>query len=205
MKKIITLLSFVLLIALQSLAAGAGGNSQPLSLGLLSFYGYSRGAQVTLEWEAMTWSTSRVFTVERSVDGITWSTIQDVAAETGGSRAVRYSATDSKPIVGNAYYRIGLSNDLGERAVSNPVRIHTTAANGNAITLYPNPCADVLNLGGFSAGSTVSVSNSTGREVFRSTMNERLNISTGGWQSGIYFVTIVGVDGTVFQSKIMRI
>lgn len=205
MKKVITLLSFVLLIALHSIAAGVAGNNEPLSLGLLSFYGYSRGAQVTLEWEAMTWSTSRVFTVERSVDGITWSTIQEVTAETEGSQAVRYSAVDLNPLVGNGYYRIGLSNDLGERAVGNPVRIHTAPGKGNTISLYPNPCSDVVNLGGFSAGSTVSVSNSAGREVFRSATNERLSISTSGWQSGIYFVTIVGSDGAVFQSKIVRI
>lgn len=205
MKKVITLLTFVLLLALRSIASGVAGTNEPLSLGLLSFYGYNKGTEVMLEWEAMTWSTSRMFTIERSEDGVRWTAIQEVTAETGDNRAVRYSATDRDPIIGNGYYRVGFANDLGERAVSNPIRIHTAAGTGKMVSLYPNPCTDRVNLAGVSAGSTVSVSNSAGREIFRSASSERLSISTEGWQSGIYFVTISGSDGKVIRSRVVRL
>ncbi len=204
MKKIITLLSVVLLITLNVFASGPG-TAVSLNLGLLSFYGYSQSGQVVLEWEAMGWATAKSFTVERSADGISWSTIKEIpAAASSSSASVRYSVTDESPITGNGYYRIGLLDDMGLHSVSNPVRVYTEAGGNGGVSLYPNPCTEALQLGGLRAGSLIVVRNAAGREIFRSASDERLSIGTGGWQSGVYFVSIATPDGRLLQRSVVR-
>lgn len=64
-------------------------------------------------------------------------------------------------------------------------------ASASSITVYPNPCDDVLHLKGAAAGTGYAISDITGREVFSGvTAGYSTSLDVGGLTSGIYLLKL---------------
>jgi Secretion system C-terminal sorting domain len=108
---------------------------------LASFTGRSTDQGNVLSWTSYDETTATNFTVQRSGDGVNYTTIGTVAG-TGNNSTVNHSFTDVDPIpdVSNSY-RLLWTDGNGNLAISNTVTLAPTT-NSTVIAVTPNPFRD---------------------------------------------------------------
>ncbi len=108
-------------------------------------------ANVQLNWISDVERNTRHFVVERSIDGKSFQEIGTVAAAGNSDVKRNYSYTDTKSgsYTGMFYYRLR-TVDMDGRASYSDIRsvraASATTANTVAISTYPNPTVDALNI-----------------------------------------------------------
>jgi len=108
-----------------------------------SFTGRSTDQGNILSWTSYDETTATNFTVQRSGDGVNYTTIGTVNG-TGNNSTVNHSFTDIEPIpdVSNSY-RLLWTDGSGNIAFSNVVTLAPTA-NSSVVAITPNPFQDQL-------------------------------------------------------------
>lgn len=74
--------------------------------------------------------------------------------------------------------------------------------NAPAVSVYPNPVSDVLNLSGFNG--TVKIYTSAGRLVATASATGNAAINTSSWAAGMYLVVLEGQNDVVVKSVIKQ-
>ncbi|RYE07452.1 MAG: T9SS type A sorting domain-containing protein, partial [Sphingobacteriales bacterium] len=123
-----------------SISSGAG----PLPLELLSFAAVNKPATVLLQWRTANEINTASFEVERSADGIHFSSIGSRPSyNTAGNHS--YQLEDMQPLDGTSYYRLK-QIDIGAVFVySNTVAV-TRQAVEKLFSIYPNPVKDLVTI-----------------------------------------------------------
>jgi hypothetical protein len=147
-----------------------GTATPPLPVELVEFTAQTSGpAAVRLAWTTASEKNSARFEVERSVDGMLFGKIGEVAAAGTSSSARRYGFDDNQlpkpqkpqdPI----YYRLR-QVDLDGTSSYSPVRAVTRPGAVSAFTLYPNPARTAATVVGVPASAGVEVLDALGRRV----------------------------------------
>jgi hypothetical protein len=119
----------------------AGNSTLPLQL--LSFGAKKTDAAVGLDWSTTHEFNTRNFIIQRSEDGVDFQTIGSVISKDGLSGTNVYHFTDSIAS-GVNYYRLKMVDIDGAYTYSE-VRIAGTAV-AAAISVYPNPCVEQVNI-----------------------------------------------------------
>jgi hypothetical protein len=108
---------------------------------LSSFTGKSTDDGNLLTWVSYNETPSTNFTVQRSVDGITYTSVGDVAG-TGNGSTVNHSFTDISPIPNTANnYRLEWTDGNGNIAYSNIVTLAASSMSA-VVGITPNPFRD---------------------------------------------------------------
>jgi hypothetical protein len=179
-------------------------SSSPLPITLVYFSGSVVGSEVYLKWSTASETNNAFFTVQRSKDGVSWESIEQVTGAGTSSLPQYYTARDQSPYAGLSYYRL-IQTDLdGKQTYSSIVTIDLkkTAA---SISLYPNPATDHISIA-FAGGvdHEVTLFNANGQTMIRPAMvtanSVLLNVSS--MPAGVYFIRIVQ-DGTTETSKVI--
>ncbi len=169
-----------------------------------NFTAAKKGNTGALNWNTLQEINTNKFVVERSTDGINFSTIGTVAALGNSSTSKSYSFTDVTPLNGTDYYRLKHVDKDGSFVYS-AVR-SLTFYGANSIVIAPNPAKDVLN---------VTVSNNTqllnlyfvnaeGQTLRQYTMtDETQQLSLPQLSAGIYYLKIVNASGNVTTHKVV--
>ncbi len=126
--------------------AGRAKYDQGKSLLLLDFKGVPAGNLIS----QLDWSTSLVinnthFDIERSLDGVIFSSIGTVEVGEKTDHISSYQFFDKEAVAGDNYYRLMQVNPQGTSEYS-PVRIVNFAPKTFAVTCTPNPADDFLQL-----------------------------------------------------------
>lgn len=141
----------------------------------LSEYGHS----VVVQWETYDQSASAIYEIERSFDGIHFTTIGSVLASTNINSA--YKWTDANPVASLLYYRIKEVLKDGGYHYSNIVSIRIIES-GKGLKVYPNPVENNwvrLGFSGVQSGKyTASIYNAQGQKVFQREIQHTGNAST---------------------------
>lgn len=114
---------------------GGLGANQPLPVNLLSFNATRQSGGVYLQWVAENELNTANYIVERSTNGIDFTSIGTVAA---GNNNGRYNFTDAQPVTGINYYRLKVL-DKNNTFNYSPVRVVKFTSDNGGITVYPNP------------------------------------------------------------------
>ncbi|HEY4290864.1 MAG TPA: LamG-like jellyroll fold domain-containing protein [Puia sp.] len=93
----------------------------PLPITLTKFTAQRSGSEGLLQWQTSQEENSRDFTIERSTNGKTYTTIGVVAAAGKSSTLLNYTFTDLAPVRSANYYRLKQS-DLDSKSTYSPVR-----------------------------------------------------------------------------------
>lgn len=109
-----------------------------LPLELLSFDAANADRVNKLSWTTANENGTREFVIERSVDGVNYSAIGSVAAES------QYSFTDMLPASVN-YYRLKMVDQDNSFTYSGVKKVTGTAATAT-VTCYPNPVVNTINV-----------------------------------------------------------
>ncbi|MEP6676770.1 MAG: T9SS type A sorting domain-containing protein [Ferruginibacter sp.] len=155
-----------------------------------------------INWTTAQEINSRNFEVQRSADGIQWTTIATIAAAGNSNTEKSYTFYDAGNKSGIIYYRLK-QNDLDGRAAFSETR-KLNFDKSMTVQLYPNPVHDVLNV--YVAGSekfSISITDIAGRRISSyEVKGSSYQLHTGNLEAGVYQVKIIsGTDS--FNSKII--
>lgn len=115
----------------------------PLPVNLTYFNGIVQNTQVNLSWQTATEINTSTFEVERSADGINYTTIGNINASGNSTVTKNYFFTDINPINGTNYYRLKTKDIDGKSSNSNVVMIKISGASTSVeIRIYPNPATE---------------------------------------------------------------
>ncbi|HXB10756.1 MAG TPA: T9SS type A sorting domain-containing protein, partial [Bacteroidia bacterium] len=182
------------------------GGANPLPVQIVSFTAQpTTSGSVNLNWTAASQVNNRLFTVERSSDGITFDTIADVNGDGTTSQTLSYSTVDENPLSGTSYYRLQQTDFDGHYSFVGVVPVNISAKEG--ISIFPNPVTSNLILkynSGVSLPLTVRVIDETGRIVSTNTVDvlkgdNAFMFNVSGLSAGTYFLqTVNGTSSNKF-------
>jgi len=192
----------------------SGGNGV-LATDLSSFTASLQESSVQLNWSTAAEQKDRVYEIQRSGDGLSFTTIGYRAAEAApGAGLVSYSYMDRPEGNGKWYYRLRL---VSAGAISYSTVQSVTMASGGVdrLVVFPNPAVDHINLrvpGDPNAPGDwlVNIRAADGRLVQSATFYHSNNLPLFFHQSlspGVYFVQVMdqqGRNGRVSSFRVDR-
>ena len=187
-----------------------------LPVGLLSFSGYRDGSRNQLRWTTTTEVNNKGFDVERSLDGVNYTSIgfvNSLAANGNSSVKLDYAFTDNNVTGSRQYYRLRQVDFDNRSKLSNIVLLKSDKP--NVITLdgmFPNPAATVVNL---MLSSPVKdkvqmvVTDMNGRITMLRQLNvemgsNTLPVNVGALAGGTYMVKMISSNGEVSTGKLVK-
>jgi hypothetical protein len=171
------------------------GNSLPVVLS--DFSVRLNNSQVELSWTTDMESNSARFEVERSTDGVKWTTIATITAKGNSSIVTKYASVDKTPAAGINYYRLKMV-DLDNTHDFSEVKSIKTIASAN-VRVYPNPAKDVVNISLPATAALVRFLNTAGQilqERKSVNGNSTISIDVTNYNAGTYMVQVINTDGT---------
>lgn len=170
-------------------------NSIPLSLEWGDLSAARQGQSVTVKWYTMYERNITHFDVERSSDGIGWTTA--IAGIPARNNPVRtdYEQTDKPGHYGRVYYRIKQTDADGRFTFSKTVVVEMS---NSPIVLSPNPADKYFRISGMPASDIqkIELVNTTGA-VVRSWKGNQLYFDLSGLSSGVYYLKIKVSTGSM--------
>ena len=178
----------------------------PLPVGLAGFTATKLGTRALTQWTTVTETNNKGFDIERSADGITWSSIGWVSSKAShgnSNQKLDYSYIDQAPLNGMNYYRLKQTDLDGQNAYSVIRRL--SFGNNNTISIHPNPAKDYIVIDGLEGDETIKIYNATGRIVKEvKTMLSSVIIRLDALSEGLYQVAIIGRNGNTISRKVMK-
>ena len=170
----------------------------PLPLRLLAFTAYSKNNMVQTAWQTAQEEHGGYFNVQRSVDGVHFTTIGTQKAK--GRAGSNYSFSDSRLADATTiYYRLEMVHVSGEKTYS---AISTVKIKGIAseMSLYPVPVNNALKVQVQAQQPTMAVLQITGidgklfhtQQVMLTKGNNVVNINTANLAKGNYVLQLKG-------------
>jgi hypothetical protein len=162
------------------------------------------GSSATMIWSSTSEINAGEFVMERSADGISFTTVNQISAKGTG---YNYSLVDRYPLPGWNYYRLK-GVDLDGRVIIFPVKILKFDSNElMPFAVYPNPVdGNLINIRLIVTGDyTLTLYNTSGQQVMSRTVSGssstiRLNLPDN-IIPGIYILSL-GKDKKVWLEKI---
>ena len=176
------------------------GTPTALPIVLGNFEARPQGKTAYLTWAAYPDGQAASFTIERSVDGVTWTSIGVVQADVTATTETSYSFTDVAPAVGQDDYRLYIQNQDGSVSYSSIRAVEFASV--TQLSVYPNPANAAININAAAAGPG-NTGNSSKRLVFRlvntagQVLQSRvieaggasvITMNTGSYPAGVYYL-----------------
>lgn len=180
-------------------------NNAVLPVKLSQFEGILKNNVVHLSWKTATEQGTKLFEVERSVDGLKYENIGAVNAKNIGNGAA-YSFIDLMPSAGYNYYRLKIIDTDGKYVYSGIVIIQVKSGGELTTRLYPNPSSDgnvSINIyGSINGVCTIDVLDMNGRQVLKKNLGSikaegySTMLRLAGLQKGVYTLRL-SVAGSI--------
>jgi hypothetical protein len=185
--------------------SGGAGQNVPLPLVLGEFTATKVNQHGLLQWTTYQEVNTDKFIVERSADGMNYTTIGSVAASENSTTVKKYQFTDEQLAQGINYYRIKLLDKDGKYTYSPVRKINYTDADFT-VSIKPNPVTKGIAYITTSANCTrIELRDATGRLVKTATasgMQHQLHVEHVA--RGMYFVTVVTDSGNKVEKIIIE-
>jgi hypothetical protein len=176
-----------------------GVSSQPggvLPVELTAFGAQRTGASVRCTWSTASEQNSRNFSVERSLDGKTFTTLGSVPAAGSSVTPRSYAFLDAQPTSALAYYRLRQFDLDGKQAFSNVVVVAGTAST-DFTTAAPNPTNGPLDIAaeGITQASVLNVLGGTMLTRQLAAPAAHISLDLSSLPAGVYLVRLTTVNG----------
>lgn len=99
--------------------------------------------KVTIAWTTTQEENNSFFTIEKSTDGTSFTTIGQVQASNNPSGS-SYSYIDNQPLPGVNFYRLSQTDNNGKTIFYDVKKVTIDNGNARSIILYPNPVKENL-------------------------------------------------------------
>lgn len=173
-----------------------------LPVELISFEGSAKDDNALLKWTTESESNNDYFTIERSLDGVTWRNVGTVKGMGNTSEINSYEFTDKLLNPGLYYYRLSQTDHDGTTSQIGVVTVNIHS--GNIAELYPNPTNNILNIvisSKQAENASVIVYSANGQKVYAESLRlsrglSKHSVSMEELPAGYYFVKIIGESHT---------
>jgi hypothetical protein len=182
----------------------------PLPIQLLEFKAKLGKEGVEISWITATEINNDFFTVERSSNGINFTTLATVKGAGNSTQTLKYYAADGFPSDGPNYYRLKQTDFDGIFSYSNVVVVYFGQSSSSAITIYPNP-NDGKSFYVKLAGSgqrliSLEIHDVTGRKILSESMYLESNIfefvPSVALTPGMYLISVIE-DQKISKQKLV--
>ncbi|TXF89497.1 T9SS type A sorting domain-containing protein [Neolewinella aurantiaca] len=164
--------------------------SSVLPVNLRSFTGVNEGKVNRLNWLTTEEIDLAYYDVQRSTDGISYTSIGRVLPLEGRAGDRSYDFDDESPEVGANYYRLKVTDLDGSFEYSRIITLFVDDSNSE-ISIFPNPAINVLKFKGLSETSaTVRVMDALGRTLIVQTVPTAEGINISRLPNGTYYLEI---------------
>jgi hypothetical protein len=168
------------------------------------------GNDVHLSWKTLSEIDTKEFELERSTDGINFTTIATKAAAGNSSVETNYSYIDAGMQVTAYYYRLKLVDLDGSFKYSN-IAIVRKAGSIKGVRTFPNPVISQMNLEFSNAKGNyvISLYNQAGQEVVtqRAIINstvQYVTVERNNLPAGMYILKVRSTEsGVVYNEKVV--
>jgi uncharacterized repeat protein (TIGR01451 family) len=181
-----------------------------LPVQLTRFEGVLHNGVVKLSWKTATEVNTKVYEIERSVDGVNFVKIGVRQA----SGAASYLFSDASPATGHNYYRLKMIDEDGRYSYSTIVVINTKKSALITSAIYPNPSPNGIisvNINGKINGfCRIDVLDLNGRQVlgqvvgFMAAESYSTTLNLGRLLKGMYLVRITAGDVILSHKAVTR-
>ncbi len=162
---------------------------------------------IELQWSTATETNNNYFSIERSINGINFTTIGTVKGAGNSSVAKYYSYTDEQPVSGENYYRLTQTDYDGNSQTFESIVCNSEY---NGMQIYPNPTKGIVTIAlpstliSVSTPIAVIVTNVLGEQVYSTSFSgqSQFNIDLSHFTSGVYFVNVT-TPSSNYIGKIM--
>jgi len=160
---------------------------------------------VLVSWSASDDMEISDFEVERSTDGVNFSTIGTVQANANESN---YSLIDPNPVHGVNYYRLQIQNTDGSITYSAIKAVDLSS--GASITIYPVPATTTVYVALGNAGSgisarLISVTGQILQSSFTSGGSQVISMDISRYPAGAYFVQVIGENKVLQTTTVVKL
>lgn len=183
----------------------------PLPVLLTNVIAYEKNNGIQVEWTNMTESNIDEYIIERSANGIDFTSIAKQQPRSNNNDRADYIQLDVAPIPGLNYYRIVAVENNGKTIMSRIMKVET-GKKEQSILIYPNPVIgkqlNIIVTNVTPGQYKLRVMNATANEVLLKTINSRNSVIAGIVElpvlpKGIYTLLITGDNYT--QTKLFII
>lgn len=156
-----------------------------------------------LRWTTEDNINTDYFTVEKSKNGQSFSSIGQVAVASPGLNT--YTFPDLYPGSGNSIYRIKQTDKSGQYEFSGIVLIKEEKNDDPLITVFPNPASDyiIINTAANVQLGKVLVFDATGRLVLQSQTGKN-KLETGSLKPGLYCIKTEDATGVFYRAFFLK-
>jgi murein DD-endopeptidase MepM/ murein hydrolase activator NlpD len=188
----------------QTISTNFGVNTT-LPLDLLQFTASKKNKQVLVEWKTDNEINVNNYTVEKSNNAITFTSLATVAAKNLAGIQL-YQLTDDKPFNGVNYYRLKSSDNDGKINYSAVVKVQNTD-NGLLVDIFPVPAKNVVNIQVFKKVNLhIDIYNASGQLIQQANKNfqsgEIFGLNTTSLADGVYYIQITDGQQVLERRKI---
>ncbi|RZK23856.1 MAG: T9SS type A sorting domain-containing protein [Hymenobacter sp.] len=190
-----------------------GAIAQPLPVTLIGFGAAPQGAGVAVSWKTASEQGNAGFEVQRSADGVEFTTLATLSGMGTTQSAHAYSYFDAAPLAAKAYYRLRQLDTDGTSAYS-PVVVAQAARASSPVAshLYPNPTTDRATVT-WEAPVTGTgrwyLTNSLGQVVYTQTLSGEptatLELNLQQYPAGSYVLTVEASGKVVHRSRVQKV
>jgi len=163
-------------------------------VGLLNFKAIKNGSEVEISWQTAMEINNDYFTVEKSVTGIDFTALGVIDGSGNSQSILNYQTIDPSPYYGTSYYRLKQTDFDGKFSYSDIVTVNFNENKINAITAYPNPFDQEINLmfrSDLEKNIIVNIIDVIGNTVYSSVHTANQEITIGNdLSAGVYIISV---------------
>ncbi|MEO5581669.1 MAG: ice-binding family protein, partial [Saprospiraceae bacterium] len=164
-----------------------------LAIQLYSFTGNCDKQKVLLEWSTATEIENNFFSIERSVDGLSWQVVGTIAGSGNSNTKKNYSFTDNQPAKKKSFYRLRQTDINGFDTYGAGIAIkNCTVDQSYSFSIYPNPSKGKFDLwcpGAVDQPCLIEIFNAQGQKVYAA-FNFISKFDLENKAPGIYFMNV---------------
>ena len=183
-----------------------GESNFTLPVTWLSFSGKAIGKTVVLDWATASEQNNHHFDIERSSDGMHFTSIGKVNASVNPGTNNQYRFTDLNPLNGAAYYRLKQVDLDGKFHYSIIISITTVEVNGFSIYSEPGSGLMTLNIPASVTGLVdIILFDGLGRQLQQQqgVARQQLISLRGNQSGGVVYVKVLKQGRVVYTGKVL--
>jgi len=159
---------------------------------------------VELKWATASENNTEVFVVERSVNGVEFETIGEVAAVGFSTLRNDYDFVDSKPNSGINYYRLKVVDFDNSATYTNVIAINFEKA--ASVNVYPNPlhAERIVNIDAPFTVEKLSIVNTLGQIMMKFDNPQNSVQLPSEWAAGTYYMVFETAGNNVVNQIVIQ-
>ena len=202
-----TLNSSAAITSFSPFTLASAGTANPLPVELIAFDAICEDGNVSMHWSTASEHNNAYFTIERSLDAVTWENITSSAGAGNSTQLLQYNWMDAEPIRAPRYYQLKQTDFDGAFTYSEMVYVKDCSIADNSLTILPNPASEYVQLS-LSNGKIThfQVMDSRGQLVAEQSFKEQTSfydLAISSFQPGVYLVHVSTETGS-FVEKFVK-